>query len=372
MNTFFEIYDVELKTISPVFIGNGQEIRKFEYVHNKYKKELLMLDVPKMYSYLCESNKEKAFENYIQNPRIDLIEWMQMQRISEEKLDDWTRYRLQIKDASIEKGSKLQIMSFVKDAYGLPYIPGSSLKGMLRTILLSYDIHLNKDKYCEVKEAFERINSGVRKSILAKENREIEHLSFNQLDRTKEKYDAVNDIMSGMIISDSEPLKLEDLTLCSKIECFPNGKTKSINILRESIKPETSVKFRLKIDRNIFKYSVKYIEEAISYFATQYYDNFVDKFMADIDTPGNGIVWLGGGVGFTSKTTVYPLFNREAVSIIKNIFDKTGVQSVHNHSRDIKLGVSPHILKVTRYNGRMYQFGMCRINFQPHKVNTVF
>ena len=91
MNTFFEIYDVELKTISPVFIGNGQEIRKFEYVHNKYKKELLMLDVPKMYSYLCESNKEKAFENYIQNPRIDLIEWMQMQRISEEKLEDWTR-----------------------------------------------------------------------------------------------------------------------------------------------------------------------------------------------------------------------------------------------------------------------------------------
>ena len=50
-----------------------------------------MLDVPKMYSYLCESNKEKAFENYIQNPRIDLIEWMQMQRISEEKLEDWTR-----------------------------------------------------------------------------------------------------------------------------------------------------------------------------------------------------------------------------------------------------------------------------------------
>ena len=83
-------------------------------------------------------------------------------------------------------------MSFVKDAYGLPYIPGSSLKGMHRTILLSYDIHLNKDKYCDVKDALERINSGVRKSILAKENREIEHLSFNQLDRTKEKYDDVN------------------------------------------------------------------------------------------------------------------------------------------------------------------------------------
>ena len=31
----------------------------------------------------------------------------------------------------------------------MPYIPGSSLKGMLRTILLSSDIINNSDKYSE-------------------------------------------------------------------------------------------------------------------------------------------------------------------------------------------------------------------------------
>ena len=40
----------------------------------------------------------------------------------------------------------MQIISFIKDAYGKPYIPGSSIKGMLRTILLCYDILNNKNK----------------------------------------------------------------------------------------------------------------------------------------------------------------------------------------------------------------------------------
>ena len=36
--------------------------------------------------------------------------------------------------------------------------------------------------------------------------------------------------MSGIIISDSEPVDTENLVLCEKIDLFPNGKHRSPNI----------------------------------------------------------------------------------------------------------------------------------------------
>ena len=42
----------------------------------------------------------------------------------------------------ILKGETIEVLSFVKDSYNLPYVPGSSLKGMLRTILLENDIFI--------------------------------------------------------------------------------------------------------------------------------------------------------------------------------------------------------------------------------------
>lgn len=42
-------------------------------------------------------------------------------------------------------------MTCVTDPYGNPYIPGSSLKGMLRTILLSKDIDQDQIKYKRIR-----------------------------------------------------------------------------------------------------------------------------------------------------------------------------------------------------------------------------
>lgn len=69
-----------------------------------------------------------------------------------------------------------------------------------------------------------------------------------------------------------------------------------------------------------------------------------------------------GGCGFVSKTIMYPMFpGREGVRAVKTVFDKTRVPRVHGHSQDLKSGVSPHILKCTRYQGRTLEMGRCRI-----------
>ena len=49
--------------------------------------------------------------------------------------------------ANRESAPPKEIDTFVKDAYGMPYVPGSSIKGMIRTALISWEIQRNPEKY---------------------------------------------------------------------------------------------------------------------------------------------------------------------------------------------------------------------------------
>ena len=72
-------------------------------------------------------------------------------------------------------------------------------------------------------------------------------------------------------------------------------------------------------------------------------------------------VFLGGGSGFVSKTVIYSLLGeREGVQAVKDIFDKTYVPKEHKHYKDCRLGVSPHVLKCTKYCGKTYMMGQCK------------
>ena len=53
-----------------------------------------------------------------------------------------------------------------------------------------------------------------------------------------------------------------------------------------------------------------------------------------------GIVWIGGGVGYLSKTVIYSLFDREAVQVAQGIFKGTLSEKIfrqHKHDKDRSL-----------------------------------
>lgn len=61
-------------------------------------------------------------------------------------MESWADYRMNTGD--IVSGRRLSLLdTFIKDLYGCPYIPGSSLKGALRTILLVYMIHKEEERF---------------------------------------------------------------------------------------------------------------------------------------------------------------------------------------------------------------------------------
>lgn len=362
-----KVYKLELIVKGPLFVGSGSELLKKEYLFDRVKKKIIIPDIGRMYADLSKLNLNEDYEKYMfHEKKKSLSEWFFEKNINEKQIESWTRYELDCGDAIFEKGKTMQIMQCVKDAYGLPYIPGSSLKGMLRTILLAYDISSNKSQYSRVKrEIYSGLNEKKgRKQFLQRETKSLEQQCFNKLSRTKKQYESLNDIMAGIIISDSKPLSLEDLTLCQKIECHLDGNIRRLNLLRECIKPETKLEFMLTIDESICNYSVEYIMDAIGYFSNNAYNCFIKKY-PNTDLPANNTVWLGGGAGYVSKTVAYNLFDKDAVEVVSNIFRATGVPREHKHNKDILWGASPHILKLTQYKGKRYQFGMCQVQINP-------
>ena len=64
-----------------------------------------------------------------------------------------------------------EINTFIKDAYGMPYVPGSSIKGMFRTALIVWEIHKNPRKFERIKRDIEIQSAkfSKRERCLAKE-----------------------------------------------------------------------------------------------------------------------------------------------------------------------------------------------------------
>lgn len=368
MKQVLKNYELCLTTIGPVFIGNGKELNKKEYLFLNDKK-IAVMNIEKLYGRIRTKGLSMEFERYILGKGNETLkQWMMKNRVAVQDVKDCIDYILESGDLAVERGQRLQIMQCIKDAYGSPYIPGSSVKGMLRTILLGADLLANPGKYERDKEKFTAdlwAFSGNRRRLLSGNITGMENRRYHTLGKTDQMRDAVNDELAGLIVGDSDPLDIGCLVPCQKVECHPDGHEKKLNLLRECIRPGTEIRLPLTIDQSLCKIDEKGLEQAIRLFGQQYYENFSSRFQAS-DRPRGQEVYLGGGCGFVSKTIIYPMFQKkEGVRITKTIFEKTGVPRVHKHDRDIQLGVSPHILKCTRYRGKLMQMGLCSLKITP-------
>lgn len=365
MKNNFEVYNVKLVTDAPVFIGSGKEIGKKEYVFLS-RREIAIPKPEALYEFMQKKAKASAFESYMLRPRENLKMFLQNQRMEIRDIESTFAYKLKSDEVIDTTERNLQIMEFVKDGYGMPYVPGSSIKGMLRTVLMAYEISKNPKGYKAIADnidyelnrpTYGKIN---RKGVLSKQTTELETKAFRTLVRKEDKLsDPLNDVMQGFVVSDSAPLKVDDLILCQRIELHPDGNEKKMPVYRECIKPGAEIEFTLTIDHSVCKYTKKDIQEAIKLFMEKYYEVFSSKF--EIDKPFDNYILLGGGVGYVSKTVIYHLFDEKtAIRKTAQIFEKTGVPENHKHKQDIAKNVSPHVMKCARYNGKMYQMGLCK------------
>ena len=366
MKDYLKVYKAKIHVMSPTFVGSGKDISKKEYCLSARDQKVIVYDPAKMYQLMQKAGKSRQFEDYLLNDsRNELERWLQDNRVSVSDVAGAVRYSVSWGDRMELGKSRTTIMEFVKDPYGCPYVPGTSIKGMFRTILLGYEIMKNRSEYSQ--QAFQikdfHTDRPSNKNY-QKDSKHVEGAAFNRLNRDEKKRDnAVNDVLQGLIISDSKPLSLDDLVLCQKIEYHTNKEETALNILRECLRPGTDIEFTITIDTQSCPYSIDAIREAVKVFNEMYYSCFLSKFGSK-QRPAD-TVYIGGGVGFVSKTFIYPMFGcDDGVRVAENIFRNTlhpRVFAEHGHKHDSQNGVSPHILKCTKLNGKRYQMGMCRL-----------
>ncbi len=368
MKDYLQHYQMKLTALSPIHVGSGKSIGKKEYIQNGFRNSVIIPDQEKMIQDLVHLHKERAYEIFMLSGTKSLGEWLLDQRIDKARIQKWKRYELSAGDAFIKadgaKGPPKDINCFCMDPYGMPYIPGTTLKGMMRTALLAHEIRQNPTEFTKLLHDLEISAAQRRKPTvyLSRETKNIECQAFHTLHRPGTKAaDAVNSVMSGLIVSDSRPIPVSRLTLCQKIDYSLNRNERAIPTLREAIMPGTEVLFDVTIDTEILPYSMEDILTALNEFQSDCFSFFYKRFGRGSNE--DGIVWIGGGTGFLSKTILYNAFDSRAVRTTDRVFRATlgGKYREHKHEQDIRLNLAPHVCKCTRYGGKLYDMGMGKL-----------
>lgn len=356
MNDYQKVYNIIIKTHAPLHIGSGTTLTKKDYVFDRKTDTVKVINMNKLLQMLASKNQFDSYRQFMCGTNNDLNYWLMNNGFTNDDIENLTAYTLDCSSTSLSANSKQrEIKAFVKDAYGNAYIPGSSVKGCLRTALLAYFIEKGPEQFSDVKRKI--INAVPKyegdKSYLNYEVKQLESIAFNKADRNHEKIrDAVNDIMQGIIISDSDAVPANRLTLCNKLDKTIKGVYKDLPIFFESIMPDTLISLTLTIDSTFCKRTINDIKQAINCFGEAYYNNFLVDF--DLPKPeSSDTIYLGGNCGFATKTVLYNLFEKQqavkqASIAINNIKDS---KKYSKNKGDVKLGISPHTVNLTRFAG---------------------
>lgn len=396
MSNNLKHYNCTMTVLGPVHIGSGENYRRNEYIYSNRDNSISVLDIGKAYQWFIEQGKAAEFESYFADfsPRsLPLGEWLSARRITETEYSQWIKYKMTAGDSVVvfERGKQQysDILSFVKDPYSLPYVPGSSIKGMLRTALAMYELSKKKNHLLKIvsdqidefdnmtddeQEDFIRKN---KRKFLSKESVKIETELFNTLDfNNKRKEDGVNCNLSRLIVGDSKPLSYDALTVCKKYDVRTDGSKNELPIFKECLKPGTKIEFDLTIDESVnskgksIPYSIEDIKEALrlmnSLVAKRFIRHFEPRYSFD---PNETVGWLGS-CGFASKTIIQSFFEDSqedsALDLTDAVFYITldNLYTTHKHDLDAgKYNVAPHMRKQTVSDNSRYDFGKVKIDF---------
>ncbi|HOL84275.1 MAG TPA: type III-A CRISPR-associated RAMP protein Csm5 [Thermoclostridium caenicola] len=347
-----KVYDMLLETKGPLFIGSGRRYTKKEYCFDPSTKKAIFLDMEKFMNKVVEYGLMDQYEHFMLfRDSAYLHDFIRECGFSDADLEKMKLYETYVGDALVENRSLMEIQEFVHDAQNRPYVPGSSLKGALRTALLIKMILQDQDKPTVT-------------SIRRHDADSIETRYLHTLGLTQKTRNAVNSVMRGIMISDSLPIDRSDMVLARKDDLSVSGVRKSINMIRESVKPGVKLHFKLTLDTSVLKaIDIDDIRDAISQFGRFYRETYIPMFRLPqnaVQEDFSDCLVLGGGSGYFAKNIIYPLCGKqEGLRLVSEFMTQTFRN--HKHHEDVKLGASPHRLKHTNYHGHSYHFGVCKV-----------
>ncbi len=185
------IYDYKLKVLSPIHIGNGEELAPVDYC--KINNNVYVIDSDKLF----EDNRfdEEKFIEQVRRYRD--FHW---DKFNTSLPQEYDKYRMKVSVPKKSANDIGNIFAFMKTG-GKPFIPGTSLKGAIRTIILKVLVSQLPDE--KFKKA---LISGKKKANNPKEVGRI-------LNKKIFGSDPTTDIMKGIQVSDSTKVDANKLKI---------------------------------------------------------------------------------------------------------------------------------------------------------------
>lgn len=355
-----QTFELILKTRTPLFIGCGKSYTKKEYLFDRSSSTVSFVDEHAMFTYLAEHNLADAYEQYILgNMGHNLQDFLlNICKIDRQTVQRWIRCRINAGDALDDNHTLKEIQRFIRGADGQVYIPGSSVKGAIRTALLTAMLLNTPPQAPDPNLPFNRYAS-------------FEDMYFHTLSLKHDKEGQVqrnnplNSFAQGIRISDSLPIPDSKLCLTKKIDEFPDGSYNVINICRECIKPDTLVRCTLTLDQSILrgKITAQTIARDITKASAFYQHTVLAHYPQANNDMNSKTILLGGGVGYQSKTVTEAYYGAQAMGVTMRILDKAFFK--HRHLQDgQKEGISPRALKQTDFQNASYGYGVCEVSIR--------
>lgn len=378
-------FTLEVKT--PVSIGNGQKVTVLDYILDSSNQDVYILNQKKWFQYLDSIDKLSDYEAYIKRYTLKqtketIYEWMERSigTPDETVLSSVSKRQLRCVKSSISKKTLNNVHLCMTTLNGIPYIPGSTLKGVIISAVIAYIVENN--------EVFRR--EWQKKLIDASNNdRELRRctrdygkaldtliLSCIKKSTGEEPRDGVKRLFHSISVSDVM-LPSNDImtTYILPRYDFVAGKYErnSLSVYRECITPDTKLEGMLSVNvRELRKVGIHSIHELINIVEThteRLLHRWKQAFRGDVEQSciynlKDVTCLLGSSIGFLHKTLLLPLFDdtRVEVNVVKSVLGLQHDFKKHKHWQD-KI-ISPRTLKLTKYKGRDYIFGGVKLHLE--------
>ena len=381
---------LSLTIVSPTNIGGPEKLTTKDYMYNYDAGEVYLLNNYEWFQFLVRHNKLAEFEIYMQN---------EMVRPNGRTMYDWAKNTIgasqltkdvlgpaigSIMKSSIynegRKNSLNDITPQIRGANGEVYIPGSSIKGVIDSAIISHMLRRDARFRAAVQQQLKELLYKYRdfqydkrrfkrefNSILREVNKLID-CNIQVLFKNSEK--RVNGILAsafrGVSVSDAMPIEsIKTEVLKKEDTCIDEDGTHEISVHRECILPNQKFSFTVTLDTAMTKeIGITSVDQVLAILQEDFdatHKLLASKFKKVSPSifkalePANA--YVGSNTGFIQKTIIMAAFTddeKTGIDIIRAILDMNFEKAKHA-TKDSSM--APRAMKLVKWNGHYYEMG---------------
>ena len=374
-----------LTVVSPTNIGGPETLTTKDYMYNYDAGEVYLLNNYEWFRFLARHNKLSDFETYMQDEMVrpngrTMYDWAKNVIGASQLTKDALGPAISsiMKSSIYNKGRKNSLNDItpqIRGANGDVYIPGSSIKGVIDSAIISHMLRNNKAFRSTVKRELIRVLDVYKRKNARSQFKDIfkmvnlailKHIHVLTNDEGKSFKGILASAFRGISVSDAMPMgSIQTEVLKKEDSCINEDGTHAISVHRECILPNQKFSFTVTLDTAMTKeIGITSIDQVLDILQEDFdatHKLLASKFKKVSPSifkalePANA--YIGSNTGFVQKTIIMAAFTddeKTGIDIIKAILDVNFQKAEHDRKDTV---MAPRAIKLVKWNGNYYEMG---------------